>query len=474
MDRTHIFRSCCAAVVCTLAVRPLVAQQRSIVQGTVIDSVRGGVLAGAYVELVPGGRQVPTNVRGFFRFDNVAAGESYELRVMHALLDTLGVALTTPRFVVAAADMTTIDVSVPSPARIVEMLCGRAALLRGPAALTGVIRDPDTGAPLDSVNVSLVYDDSPMPSIARSVNRRSATPDASGRFMFCGLPLRMTGHVQLTRKGVTSADIPVSLNGESPLALRSLGMSRSTRRVVIGKDSAGRSLEALGGDGTLAGRVTNKAGEPLGGAMVQLDGTAGAALTAEDGRFTLSGLPTGTQIVRARKVGYSPKEQVVEVGPDGSPPTIVMAGLIPSMPTVVTRSDRTTDLMSTGFARRKAQGVGFFLEGEQIDRGPPTLGEALRMVPGLRIGYDAQNQRQQKTLIMNSRDTRGCIRYVVDGVIFSEIGGDIEKFVRPSEIEALEMYNPASVPGEFAAASRGRCSVLVLWTNHMIRPAKKK
>src|SRR4029453_12741226 len=113
--------------------------------------------------------------------------------------------------------MTTIDVSVPSAPRIVEMLCGRAALLRGPAALTGVIRDPDTGAPLDSVNVSLVYDDSPMPSIARSVNRRSATPDASGRFMFCGLPLRMTGHVQLTRKGVTSADIPVSLNGESPL-----------------------------------------------------------------------------------------------------------------------------------------------------------------------------------------------------------------------------------------------------------------
>ena len=130
--------------------------------------------------------------------------------------------------------------------------------------------------------------------------------------------------------------------------------------------------------------------------------------------------------------------------------------------------------MSTGFARRKAQGVGFFLEGEQIDRGPPTLGEALRMVPGLRIGYDAQNQRQQKTLIMNSRDSRGCIRYVVDGVLFQEVGGDIEKFVRPSEIEALEMYNPASVPGEFAAASRGRCSVLVLWTNHMIRPAKKK
>jgi hypothetical protein len=474
MDRTLILRSCCAGALCALAMRPVVAQPRSIVQGTVIDSVRGGVLAGAYVELIPGGRQVPTNARGFFRFDNVVPGELYELRVMHALLDTLGVTLTTPRFAVTATDVTTIDVSVPAPARIVETLCDRAALLRGPAALAGFVRDPDTGAALDSVSISLVYDDSPMPTLVRSVNRRSATPDASGRFVFCGLPMRMTGHVQLTRKGMTSADIPVSLSGDSPLALRSLGISRSTRRVTIGKDSAGRSIEALGGDGTLAGRVTNRAGEPLGGAMIQLEGTAAAALTARDGRFTLNGLPAGTQIVRARKVGYSPTEQVVEVGPDGSPPTIVMADLVPSMPTVVTRSDRTTDLTSTGFARRKAQGVGFFLEGEQIDRGPPTLGEALRMVPGLRIGYDAQNQRQQKTLIMNSRDSRGCIRYVVDGVLFQEVGGDIEKFVRPSEIEALEMYNPASVPGEFAAASRGRCSVLVLWTNHLVRPAKKR
>jgi hypothetical protein len=447
--------------------------QRSVVQGTVIDSVRGGVLTGAYVELLPGGRQVPTNAKGFFRFDNVAPGEIYELRVMHALLDTLGVALTTPRFAVVPADVKTVDVGVPAPTRIVQALCAPATFALGPAALTGFVRDPDTGSPIDSVTVSLVYDDSPL-AITRSLTMRTAQPDASGRFLFCGLPAKLTGHVQLSRKDVTSADIPVALSGDMPLALRSLGMSRSTRRIVIGKDAAGRPLEALGGDGTLAGRVVNKRGEPLAGATIQMEGTAGAAQSAADGHFALTGLPTGTQLVRARKIGYSAVEQAVEVQGDAVPVTIVLADFIPSMPTVVTRSDRTTDLLATGFARRKAQGVGFFLEGEQIDRGPPSLGEALRMVPGLRIGYDAQNQRSQKTLIMGSRDSRSCIRYVVDGVIFQEVAGDIEKLVRPSEIEALEMYNPASVPGEFAAASRGRCSVLVLWTNHMIRPAKRK
>jgi hypothetical protein len=460
----------CAAL--SIAASALGAQ-RSVVQGTVIDSVRGGVLAGAYVELLPGGRQVPTNAKGFFRFDNIAPGETYELRVMHALLDTLGVALTTPRFAVVAAEVKTIDVSVPPAVRIVQALCAPATLSLGPAALTGFVRDPDTGSPIDSVTVSLVYDDSPLP-ITRSLTIRTAQPDASGRFLFCGLPAKLTGHVQVSRKGVASADIPVSLAGDFPLALRSLGMSRATRRIVIGKDSAGRPLEALSGNGTLAGRIVSKRGEPVADATIQVEGTVAVAVSAADGRFSLTGLPTGTQLVRARKVGFSATEQAVEVQGDALPVTIVMGDLVVSMPAVVTRSDRTTDLQATGFARRKAQGVGFFLEGEQIDRGPPSLGEALRMVPGLRIGYDAQNQRAQKTLIMGSRDSRSCVRYVVDGVLFQEVAGDIEKLVRPSEIEALEMYNPASVPGEFAAASRGRCSVLVLWTNHMIRPAKRK
>jgi hypothetical protein len=447
---------------------PTLHAQRSVVQGTVIDSVRGGVLTGAYVELVPGGRQVPTNARGFFRFDNVAAGETYELRVMHALLDTVGVALITPRFTVAQAEVRTVDVSVPSPSRIVRTMCDTGMLARGPAALIGFVRDPDTGAPVDSVEVSLVYDDSPT-DLAKSRTVRTARPDASGRYSFCGLPARLAGRVQLNRNGVTSAEIPVALTEASSLALRAFGMSRSTRRVVIGRDSGGKPIEGLRGDGMLVGRVTNNSGQPLAGAIVQVDRSAATGLTNNEGRFRLDGVPSGTQLLRVRKIGYSAAAQAVEIGGDAPPVTVAMADYVPSMPTVVTRSNRNRDLQATGFTKRRERGVGFFLEGDQIDRGPPTLGEALRMIPGLTIGTDAQNQRTQKTLIMSSRDTRTCVRYVVDGALFQEVGGEIEKVVRPSQLEALEMYTPANVPMEFAGASRGRCNVLVLWTNHKIR-----
>ena len=143
------------------------------------------------------------------------------------------------------------------------------------------------------------------------------------------------------------------------------------------------------------------------------------------------------------------------------------------MAPVVTVAQRTKELESVGFARRKAQGFGYYLEGEQIDKGPSTLGESLRMVPGLRIGYDAQNQTAQKTLIMSSRETKGCVTYFIDGVVSQKVGREIEDLVRPQDVEALEFYSSATVPGEFAVARKSKCSVLVLWTKHKIHTAAR-
>jgi hypothetical protein len=356
---------------------------------------------------------------------------------------------------------------------LIELLCPATLRARGPSALVGFVRDPDTGAGLDSVSISLVFDESPVSSVRWASNRVART-DASGHFVLCGLPTRVDGLVEATHGPHRTPDVPVVIGAESPLALRALGISLAVERVADDIDSAGKRVTLLRGKAALAGRVVAKTGEPIAGAYVQMDRTMARAVTNASGEFTLADVPTGTQLVRVRKIGLSMVTQAVDVSAsDGAPVRITMREPVPTLPTVVTLSDRSADLERTGFARRKAHGLGFFLEGEQIDRGPPSLGESLRMVPGLHIGYNAQSQRQQKTVTMSSRDpSRGCVRYILDGVYYQEIGGDIEKLVRPADVEALEMYNPTSVPGEFADASRGKCSVLVLWTNHMIRPAK--
>ncbi len=93
------------------------------------------------------------------------------------------------------------------------------------------------------------------------------------------------------------------------------------------------------------------------------------------------------------------------------------------------------------------------------------------MIPGLHIGYDANSQTSQKTVIMSSRDANECLNIIIDGVLWRDAASAIEEYVRPDEIEALEMYHSATVPAEFAIAGQSKCAVLVLWTKRRIHPA---
>jgi len=393
---------------------------------------------------------------------------------MHATLDTMGVLVTSPEFRARAGDTSRIDVAIPDADRLVGIICPAAQRARGPAALVGFIRHPDSGAPIDSATVSLVYDDAPISIMKWPVNR-VATSNTTGHFAICGLPNNVPTRVQLTKSGVETAEIPVMLDSAGPLTLRAMTLAPAGRRTSDRNATTG-VVHVVVGEGRVEGKVVDRAGHPMSGARVQVDGTPAAMITGDDGTFRLDSVPLGTQTLSTRKIGFTLVERAIEVERFRTPPvTIRLADMVTVLDPVVSSSRREQDLDATGFRRRQQQGLGFFLEGDQIDRAPPVLGEALRMIPGIRVGYDAQNQRAQKTMIMSSRnESRGCIRYVVDGVYWQELGGDIERFIRPQELEAIEMYNSSTVPGEFAAASRGKCSVLVLWTKHKIRPSKQR
>jgi hypothetical protein len=448
------------------------ASEPASIRGLATNDLRGGPLSGAYVALLPSGKQIATNPDGTFRFDRVAVGVPQRLVVMHAMLDTLGITLTSPEFTLASAEIRSIELNVPDAASLVRQLCGDASRARGPGALIGFVRDPDTGASIDSVTISLVYDLSPVKTVRLPVVR-TAQPDSTGHYSVCGLPSRAHGTIELIRNGVTSSSIPFVADTASPLAIRAFGLSRSSR--VAAATDSGTSLRVLRGDAMLKGRVVSNVGEPVAGAHVQMRNTVAVAITRTDGTFTLDSIPTGTHVLDIRKVGFGFTEHTVDVA-RSSPPVITVMMADPPMlkPVVVSVERRTKDLEAVGFTRRRARGFGFFLEGEQIDKAPEALGESLRMVPGLHIGYDAANQKQQKTVIMPSRDIGGCINYVVDGLVWQNAaGGDIEQFIRPAEIEALEMYTTATVPGEFAVAGKGRCAVLVLWTKLKIHDAAR-
>jgi TonB-linked SusC/RagA family outer membrane protein len=72
-------------------------------------------------------------------------------------------------------------------------------------------------------------------------------------------------------------------------------------------------IAAAQATGTVSGTVTGTDALPLAGVQVTVAGTSRIANTDQQGRYTLQGVPTGTQRVRARRLGFAPKDQVVSV-----------------------------------------------------------------------------------------------------------------------------------------------------------------
>jgi outer membrane receptor protein involved in Fe transport len=66
--------------------------------------------------------------------------------------------------------------------------------------------------------------------------------------------------------------------------------------------------------GIIAGRVTDSAsGGPLGSATVLVEGTSRSTMTGADGRYRLTVVPAGSQVVVARRIGYGQARRTVTV-----------------------------------------------------------------------------------------------------------------------------------------------------------------
>jgi TonB-linked SusC/RagA family outer membrane protein len=65
--------------------------------------------------------------------------------------------------------------------------------------------------------------------------------------------------------------------------------------------------------GTISGQVVATEGRPIVGAQVSVFGTMRGAVADQQGRYTITGVPAGTQRVRARMLGYAPVDQPATV-----------------------------------------------------------------------------------------------------------------------------------------------------------------
>lgn len=465
-----------AAVACLmLAVSTLGAQNTppasagglAKLQGFVMDSIHDVPLAKAVVIVEGTGRSAITTDGGTFQIDSIPPGP-HRVMLVHPILDSLGGPLSNGPYPFEAGKEHSLDLSIPSGERLAAALCTPAQRVRGPAIMLGYVRDPDTQGPALGAKVQLVYE------VADVVGRKSPrvpeiVVDSTGFYRLCGLPADMTGKVQVFRNGVSSGEVPVEVKNN--VALRAFTIVAKHATVAEVKTDSGKIIRVAKGTARVSGIVMDKNGRPLEGARVTLQGITGGmtAITRPNGEFALDSLPSGTQAIVARKLGYAVTEQPVELSANEPARTEVRMGdFVPTLQTVVVEAAQNKALADIGFLQRKQGGLGRFYEGRQINTNSMSFSDVMRIDPGLRISPTGDGRTYA---ISDARNAAGgCVNYWVDGTPWETMTpGDIDGFVRPSEIVALEVYHGSQAPPQFTKPGQGGCAAIVVWTVARVR-----
>lgn len=246
------------------------------------------------------------------------------------------------------------------------------------------------------------------------------------------------------------------------------GGRRRTTRVAGAALAALVGLSASTGAqqpvGVIAGTVSDSAGDRLVGAELFVDGTRINSFSDDTGGYRLLGVPTGTALVRVRRLGYTPTTIPVGVDSGAVARRDVRLTALPLRvePVIVeaSRQQRYTG-WAADFYRRLERGRGRFITREDIDRrNSLRVTDLLRTLPGVTI--------RSTGMASNVPTFRGqrCAPFVwIDGTPAMNGYVDVDAFA-PQTLEGIEVYPSAvQVPAELTVPrDKMSCGMIVLWS----------
>jgi hypothetical protein len=449
-------RAVCAACAATLPFVSAAAQsgaRSARIVGVVGDSLSAAPLRGAEVVVTGLARSATTDSLGRFAIDSLTPG-TYQVGVFHPLLESLGVTLATQPFAVGADSAAIVNLGVPSVPTLVRRYCGARATSDAPAVVAGRLLEADTDMPVAGARVSLVWAEvtvSKEAGVTRTPYLRQTDTDASGFFRICEIPSSLPdATLQATRGGMSTPEIPVDVNN-SLLFYQSLAF--------------GPLSSAAPAVGTVSGRVEGADSRPIAGARVEVLRSGIAAVSRDDGSFTLSGVPTGTQLLIARQLGFDVLRAPINV--TSREPTTVSLTLdrvVNVMDPVLVVARANYALERSGFNARKKSGTGYYFNREDIERRQPNyIANMLVNIPEIMVAQErggAVVQRRRRVIGGGA----SCTRLYVDGFEWRNVmPGDLD-VINPADVIGLEVYPGQVVPSQFRDTFDRNCVTLVVWT----------
>jgi hypothetical protein len=455
--------------------------------GTVFDSVHNTPLVGATVFVLGSTRIGATNERGLFNIDSLPPGV-HKVHVAHELLDSLGIAMVTDSFAVAPGERKVLEMGVPSSETLVTLSCTAATRRLGPSAIIGRLLDADTDQPVSGARISFAWAElSLADGLKRMPRVRVANVNQDGVFRICGVPSEVEGTLQADKAGITTAEIKVTFVGQ-PLVIQGLRIGNANTVAKATADSTQAPSRGAGeqrfsavnyqkGHAVLRGKVVNATGAPMPNVRVEVEGTTSRALTNAEGAFTLGELPSGTQSVTARQMGFAPVSKPVELSTrETANTTITMSQPVQMLDPIVVTAESDLSLDNIGFTARKRGMSGTFMDADEVmKRGPNVLTDVFRTVPSLRVvpvsPYDYAVESSRGNMLGGN-----CVKFWLDGTQYDPVfPGDVDRMIPPYNVAAVEVYQGSTVPIQFTSANSSNCAVIVIWSKHFAsRPVRKR
>jgi hypothetical protein len=434
------------------------APKTSRIVGIVIDSLHKSGLEGAEVIVSGLASPVTTDSLGRFAIDSLVPG-TYQVGVFHPLIESLGLTLASKPFNVGRDSTGVVSLAIPSVTTLASRYCGKEVTPAHPAVVAGRVLDPDNDMPVSGARISLAWVDmvvSKETGVVRTPHQLRADVDSTGFFRFCGLPADLDAVVQGERAGVSTGEVAISTHG-SQLTFENLAIA----------SSSGTSMK-----GTVRGTVVSLDNQPVKGARVEAPMWGVAVVTKDDGTFNLEGIPTGTQLIIVRHIGFEVER--VSVNVTSRQPIEVRVTLGPSVnvldPVLVTaRANYALD--KNGFTARQRSGWGKYFTREQIQkRNPYNLTDFLSDLPSVHVvhGLGGASIQSDRVGSVFGGTAGGCAHIWVDGFEWRIAEpGDIDTFVSPRDIIGLEVYRPSEAPAQYLPPYDPKCPpsvVILVWT----------
>jgi hypothetical protein len=225
---------------------------------------------------------------------------------------------------------------------------------------------------------------------------------------------------------------------------------------------------------TVTGRVLDQSTrQPIADVVVRLHGVELAALTGEDGRFRIVGVPLGTYVVQLDHVAYGERLAALVVAPDREP--LLEVRLTPraiALDSVIVEARTELD--------QRRQSTGFAMN--EILR--PAIDEASR--EGLTLWELLQARMPQVRVREASRGIAACVEFrgavnmqggcqhmaiFVDGVPMTA-PGTIYPNIPLGDLERVEAISPGQAGVQYG--TRGGAGVLLIETRQGPRPGSPR